>query len=131
MTRCIYPAVLTPEDTGYSIWLYDIDGCVSQGESIVEAVENILEAFELFCLEFREKKIEFPEATHPAQITLDDGQFIALIDIDPSEYQKKFSNKAVRKNCTIPAWMNAIAEKQNINFSAVLQDALTERLNLN
>ncbi len=35
---------------------------------------------------------------------------------------------SVRKNCTIPAWLNEKAEEQGINFSKILQDALLERL---
>jgi hypothetical protein len=35
-----------------------------------------------------------------------------------------FVNKAVRKNLTIPAWLNTFAEARHINFSQVLQDSL-------
>jgi len=40
-------------------------------------------------------------------------------------YAEKYGNKAVRKNLTIPAWLNTFAEKNHINFSQVLQDSLT------
>ena len=40
-------------------------------------------------------------------------------------YAEKYGDKAVRKNLTIPAWLNTFAEKNHINFSQVLQDALT------
>ena len=40
-------------------------------------------------------------------------------------YAEKYGNKAVRKNLTIPAWLNTFAEKQHVNFSQVLTDALT------
>ena len=45
-----------------------------------------------------------------------------LLDIDA--YEEKYGEKAVRKNLTIPAWLNTFAEKNNINFSQILQDAL-------
>ena len=45
-----------------------------------------------------------------------------VLDIDA--YAEKYGNKAVRKNLTIPAWLNTFAEKNNINFSQVLQDSL-------
>ena len=51
-------------------------------------------------------------------------EFIALIDIDMEEYYKKHSNKAVKKTLSIPEWLNVEAEKKNINFSQVLQEAL-------
>ena len=40
-------------------------------------------------------------------------------------YAEKYGEKAVRKNLTIPAWLNTFAEKNHINFSQVLQEALT------
>jgi hypothetical protein len=41
-------------------------------------------------------------------------------------YAAQYGNKAVRKNLTIPVWLNAFAEARHINFSQVLQDSLTE-----
>ncbi len=51
-----------------------------------------------------------------------------MLDIDA--YAEKYGSKAVRKNCTIPAWLNTAAEKAHINFSQVLQTALQEQLHL-
>ncbi len=45
-----------------------------------------------------------------------------LLDIDA--YEEKYGEKAVRKNLTIPAWLNTFAEKNNINFSKLLQETL-------
>ena len=36
--------------------------------------------------------------------------------------------KSVKKTLTIPAWMNEAAMKQGINFSQVLQEALSQKL---
>ena len=38
------------------------------------------------------------------------------------------NNKAVKKTLTIPEWLNEEALKKDINFSAVLQEALQEKL---
>jgi len=45
-------------------------------------------------------------------------------------YAEKYGEKAVRKNLTIPAWLNTFAESQNVNYSQVLKDSLTEMYNL-
>ena len=37
-------------------------------------------------------------------------------------------SKSVKKNLTIPFWLNERAEKLNINFSKTLQDALMEKV---
>ena len=47
---------------------------------------------------------------------------VLLLDLD--SYAEQYGEKAVRKNLTIPAWLNTFAEKNNLNFSKILQDAL-------
>lgn len=37
---------------------------------------------------------------------------VSMVDIDFSEYRRKTENKAVRKNVTIPGWMDYEAEKR-------------------
>ncbi|MCK9217987.1 MAG: HicB family protein, partial [Firmicutes bacterium] len=53
-----------------------------------------------------------------------------LVDIDFDEYRRKHDNRSVRKNCTIPSWLNEEAIKAEINFSKVLQEALLNQLNI-
>ena len=36
------------EDGGYSVWIPDLPGCTSQGETFEKATENIQEAMELY-----------------------------------------------------------------------------------
>ena len=40
-------------------------------------------------------------------------------------YAAKYGNKSVRKNLTIPAWLNTFAKTEKLNVSKVLQQALT------
>ncbi|EIA25970.1 hypothetical protein SFB3_056G2 [Candidatus Arthromitus sp. SFB-3] len=42
---------------------------------------------------------------------------------------KKYFNKSVKKNLTIPKWLNDEAVALNINFSKVLQKALLDEIN--
>ena len=56
---------------------------------------------------------------------------VSVIMLDIDAYAEKYGSKAVRKNCTIPAWLNTAAEKANLNFSQILQTALQERLHMN
>ena len=41
-----------------------------------------------------------------------------------------WDSKAVKKTLTIPTWLNTLAEKNDINFSAILQRALKDELKL-
>ena len=48
-----YQAVFQEEtDGGYSVWVPDLPGCASQGETLEEALENIKEAIELYLEDF-------------------------------------------------------------------------------
>ena len=51
--------------------------------------------------------------------------FVSMLVLDMDAYAEKYGEKAVRKNLTIPAWLNTFAENNHINFSQVLQDSLT------
>ena len=55
---------------------------------------------------------------------------MSLVCCDTIEYRKLYNNKAVKKTLTIPAWLNTLAERADLNFSSVLQDALKLRLDI-
>ena len=73
-----------------------------------------------------------PKSTPPSEIELESkDDFVNLVVLDMDAYAEKYGQKAIRKNCTIPAWLNTMSENEHINFSAVLQDALIEKLGVN
>lgn len=57
-----------------------------------------------------------------------DEAFVNIVTVDVAEYAKSHFTKSVRKNLTIPSWLNDAAIKQNINFSQVLQEALLSKI---
>ena len=61
-------------------------------------------------------------------IKLEDNQLISFVSIDLEEHKKKYTNKSVKKTLSIPAWLNTLAEKENVNFSKILQSALKDYL---
>jgi len=128
MNKFYYPAILHKEEGGYSVWLYDVDGCISQGETVAEAVENIKDALGLFYEEAQEGNLVLPVPSHVEDIKTESGEFVAIVEFAPDEYLEKNSSRAVKKTLSIPAWLNSMAEAQKINFSAVLQSALVEKL---
>lgn len=61
----------------------------------------------------------------------EDGKgYVSLVDIDFTEYRRRTDNKTVRRNVTIPNWLNQEAEKAHLNVSRVLQEALMAKLNV-
>lgn len=130
MDKLYYPAIMHPEaEGGYSVWLHDISGCVSQGETLPEAVENIKDALGLYYEDAEDGNSVLPPPSSPGCVELEAGEFVVVVEFTPEEYLKSRSTKAVKKTLSIPAWLNSMAEAQQLNFSAVLQSALMERLN--
>ena len=64
------------------------------------------------------------------EVETEQGEFVSLVTCDTLEYRKYYDNKAVKKTLTIPAWLNTMAEREGINFSAVLQSALKKELHV-
>lgn len=132
MLKLIYPACFYPNENGFTVTVPDLPGCVTEGKDISEAIEMAVDAASGWVLDSIESGESIPKATTDLKnIPLDypDG-IVNFIMLDMDVYAEKNSEKAVRKNCTIPSWLNTAAEKQNINFSAVLQQALMEQLNI-
>ena len=126
--KAFYPVIFTKEDVGYSTAAVDLDGCFSEGDTFEEAYSNIQDAIGLYL----EDLSDFPAPSDPKNISanLSDGSFMCVVGFDEAEYKKRHSTKSVKKTLTIPEWLNEKAERNHINFSGVLQDALKTKLNI-
>ena len=129
MKKFFYPVIFEPEEVGVSVYVPDIPGCMTQGESIEDALENVQEAMGLMLENIAPKN--YPKPSKPNKVKLADEQFVMLVPFDKLAYDRKYNAKAVKKTLSIPAWLNNMAMEQNINFSNVLQKALMNELGLN
>lgn len=125
MKNIYYPAVFHPEDVGYSVFIPDIPGCSTQGDTMDEAVEMAKDAIGLML----EGSSEYPQASSPSILSLADGEFMVMIPFNPAEYARK-NNRAVKKTLSLPAWLNEAAEAAHLNFSGILQEALKAKLDM-
>lgn len=125
--KLVYPAVLRPFSDGtegFVVEFPDLPGCVTEGRNLREAIEMGTDAASGWILEELEEGKNIPQATEYKKIKVNDNEMVNLMVLDIDSYEEKYGEKAIRKNLTIPAWLNSFAEKNNINFSKVLQDAL-------
>lgn len=125
--KLIYPAVFYPFSDGsggYVVEFPDLPGCVTEGKNLENAFENATDAASGWVLDELEEGNPVPEASKYENVeTRENGQ-VNMVLLDMDAYAEQYGEKAVRKNVTIPAWLNTFAEKQRINFSQVLQEAL-------
>lgn len=123
-----YPACFYPDDErkgAYAVVVPDLPGCVSGGNTLAEAILMGTDAASGWVLDELEDGKTAPKASPLESIVPDPGGFVSILVLDMDAYAEKYGEKAVRKNLTIPAWLNTFAEKNDINFSKVLQDSLT------
>lgn len=129
--KLVYPAVFTPciEKEGYTVEVPDLPGCVTEGKDLVDAIEMGVDAASGWVLGELEEGNNIPAPSlRKENIKLEDPEsFVSILVLDMDAYAEKYGDKTVRKNITIPAWLNTYGEKNNINFSRVLQDALLKR----
>ncbi len=125
----VYPVILTQTEEGYIVNVPDFD-VDTQGKDLGEAIYMARDVIGIMGIELEDEGKELPEP-FSVEFTLEKGDMKTLVDVDFTEYRKKHDNRMVKKNCTIPYYLNVEAEKQGINFSRVLQDALSEKLGYN
>lgn len=126
--KLVYPAIFYPqeEQSGYIVEISNLPGCVSCGSDIAEAIAMGVDAASGWVLDEIEDNKPIPKASRIEDIHPEDGGFVSLLVLDMDSYIQKYGTKSVRKNLTIPAWLNTFAEKNNLNISKVLQDALLQ-----
>lgn len=126
--RYIYPAIFHYEGNLIGVTFPDLPGCVSCGDTETEALEMAGEALglHLYGMERDEDTIPTPTALRDVAVGPDDCAVFVEAWMPPIRWELR--NKVVKKTLTIPRWLNDIAEKHDVNFSHMLQDALKHHL---
>lgn len=125
-----YPIILMPDKVGYVVYVPDFD-INTEGDTLTEAIEMARDAIGLVGIDMEDDGEALPGPTAISEIKADSAaDIVTLVDVDFEEYRKKNDMRVVKKNCTIPSWLNFEAEKAGINFSAILTAALKSELKI-
>lgn len=135
--KSVYPVIFTrlnDEKDTVLIEVPDLD-ILTEGFGMVDAVDMARDAIGLKGICYEDDGRELPVPSLMGDIDVLKGTFaedgqgcLSLVDIDFTEYRRKIDNKTVRRNVTLPNWLNQEAEKAHINVSRVLQEALMMKL---
>ena len=134
----IYPVIFTQTFDEKRTVLIEIPdfNILTEGFGIADAVKMAKDAIKLNLTVLEENNQTIPNSTNLKDIDItkatfkDAGEcFVTLVDIDFdfNDYWKE-SNKTVRRNTTLPYWLNERAKQANINVSEVLKEALIKKL---
>lgn len=129
MNKLFYPALFyTAEEGGFWITFPDFPECFTQGETLEEAYDMAVSSLGLCITDRLNEGTDLPKPSSPSDIIIDPKAVLLVVKFDLDEYRRKHNSKAVKKTLSIPEWLNEEALALNINFSAVLQEALIQKI---
>jgi predicted RNase H-like HicB family nuclease len=135
----VYPVIFTQTNDEKDTVLISVPDLeiLSEGYGMTDAVEMARDAIGATGLTFEDMGKDIPKPSKMGMVDVSNSEFadcgdsfISLVDIDFTEYRRKVEHKSVRRNVTIPNWLNQEAEKAHLNVSKVLQEALMAKLNV-
>ena len=69
-----------------------------------------------------------PKSSEVKDMHPEAGGIVNLLVLDMDAYAQKYGTNAVRKNLTIPAYMNTYIEKNGLSLSKIAQDAISAKM---
>ena len=124
----VYPVILSKDGEGYVVTIPDFHS-VTEGKDLGDAISMARDAIGLSGIELEDEGKELPKP-FSRRIKKEKDDIETLVDVDFTEYRLRHDNRTVKKNCTIPYYLNVEAEKRGFNFSKILQEALADKLGI-
>ena len=128
-----YPACFFKEETGYSVLFADLP-CATCGDTLDEAIMMGMDCLAGYIFTCREDgdpvpapsglSVVSPEAIAHA-IDCEPGEcYVLPITVDVDEYAKHHFDGTVPRTVKLPPWMDDAVMEQDLDLSAIIQDAL-------
>ena len=120
----VYPAIFhfNEDDGSYTITYPDLPGCISEGDSLGNAVFMAHDALKQWIEYHMDKKLKLAPPSKLDDVKCDDGEFINLVRVEIKD------KLAVKRTVSLPKWMDEQAQQAKLSLSKVLQEALKEKL---
>ena len=126
--KVTYPVIFTDVDTNILIEVPDL-GILTESneegkpkESMADAITMARDAIGISCIQAEDERKEVAQPSKMTDIDISKGAFyedgtgiVSLVDVDLAAYRRMLDNKTVRRNVTLPNWLNQEAEKSHIN----------------
>ena len=136
--KTAYPTFIAEHKGCYLVFVPDLE-INTEGASFADAMEMARDAIGLMGMSIEDDGGEIPQpsdysgamakAKADADEVFDYSQgVLTLVDVDFAEYRRKHDRRMVRRNVTLPAWLDVEAREAKINVSQVLREALQEKL---
>lgn len=138
----VYPAIFhRAKEGGYVVIFPDFDYGGTQGDTLNEAIEMAQDYIGTWLYDDFIHGKELPKPTNINDISIEVSEeekeflvpnesFKTLVSLDMGKYVRECKNQIVRKNVSIPSWLNEMAKRYNLNFSNLLQEAIKRELGI-
>lgn len=130
----VYPVIFTELDEVCLVEVPDMH-ILTEGKNLDEAFVIARDAIGLKGIAMEDDREALPDASKLSEVNPEDGTFaedgegfVSLVDVDFDVYRRRNDQKMVRRNVTLPNWLNHEAEEAGVNVSKILQEALIEKL---
>ena len=132
-----YPTFIAQSGADFLVYVPDME-IYTEGSSLTDAIEMARDAIGLKGIDLEDDGKEIPAASDydgalkKAGGDVEDFDYrngvLTMVDVDFTAYRMRMDNKMVRRNVTLPNWLNLEAERLHLNVSKVLQEALSEKV---
>lgn len=128
--KAAYPIVMSKGKEHIVVFVPDFE-INTQGIDYADAMEMARDAIGIMGIDMEDDKESIPAPSALDTIKKEhETDIVTLVDVDFAEYRRKNDMRTVRRNVSLPSWLNAEAEKAGLNVSAVLQTALKHELRI-
>lgn len=120
----IYPAKIKKVGQKYQIKFLDFENItLIEKDTKEEAIKTAQASLALEILDYAERGLEVPDPT-------EDVKDVIYIHIWMPYFKNNSKEVYVKKNVTIPQWLDILAKEKKINYSAALVRGLKEELGI-
>ena len=119
--------MFTKVEDGYAAYVPDMK-IDTRGDDLAEVIEMARDAIGIMGIDMEDDKKEIPLPSRIEDVTCEPDEIISMVDIDFTVYRRQTDMRTVRRNVSLPSWLNAAADKAGLNVSSVLQTALKQEL---
>lgn len=132
----MYPVIFTQVKDGYLIEVPDLE-ILTEGTDMENAIDMARDAISITIVSMEDNNEIVPNPSKVENVDITKGTFfkngrgfVSIVDANIEEYRRKVDTKPVRRNVSLPSWLNHEVNAAGINVSRVLQDALIDKLNI-
>ncbi|AJK28056.1 type II toxin-antitoxin system HicB family antitoxin [Paenibacillus larvae] len=127
----IYPVVIEKSGEDVALYFPDIPGTAIIAADTVSGIKEAKSMLIDRLIEMEDKNLDIPKPSEPEDIELnDESDRIVFVEVFLPPFRDEAANRAVNKNCTLPAWLRDAAEDAGLNFSQHLQTSLKKALGI-